>query len=107
MNLEQLKPNAIARGPVFPEPVKIIAVVPMGNSVKIIAEGLDSGKVHQPVLSPEQIAALDVSPDTKPYDGDSERFRLGIESIRLGLAYEYDPYFGLSIARVDSLPHQI
>ncbi|BBO89900.1 helicase-related protein [Desulfosarcina ovata] len=107
MNLEQLKPNAIAYGPVFPEPVKIIAVVPMGSSVKVIAEGLDSGKVHQPVLSPEQIATLEVSPDSKPYDGDSERFRLGIESIRLGLAYEYDPYFSLSIARVDPLPHQL
>jgi len=27
--------------------------------------------------------------------------------MRLGLAYEYDPYFSLSIARVDSLPHQL
>jgi hypothetical protein len=24
----------------------------------------------------------------------------------LGLAYEYDPFFSLSIARVDPLPHQ-
>jgi hypothetical protein len=35
------------------------------------------------------------------------RFRLGIEALRLGLAYEYDPYFSLSIARVDPLPHQL
>ncbi|MBK9326638.1 MAG: DEAD/DEAH box helicase, partial [Hydrogenophilales bacterium] len=27
--------------------------------------------------------------------------------MRLGLAYEYDPYFSLSIARVDPLPHQL
>lgn len=107
MNLDQLKPNAIASGPVFPEPVKIIAVVPMGSSTKLIAEGLETGKVHQPVLSAEQIATLEISPDSKPYDGDPERFRLGIESIRLGLAYEYDPYFSLSIARVDPLPHQL
>jgi len=32
---------------------------------------------------------------------------LGIEALRLGLAYEYDPYFALSIARVDPLPHQL
>jgi SNF2 family DNA or RNA helicase len=31
----------------------------------------------------------------------------GIEAMRLGLAYEYDPYFSLSIARVDPLPHQL
>ncbi len=27
--------------------------------------------------------------------------------LRLGIAYEYDPYFSLSIARVDPLPHQL
>ncbi|VEN75478.1 RNA polymerase-associated protein RapA [Candidatus Desulfarcum epimagneticum] len=107
MDIKRLKPNAIACGPVFPEPVKVITVVPMGNSVKIIAEGLESGKVHQPVLSSDQIETLKISPDSKPYDGDSKLFRLGIESIRLGLAYEYDPYFSLSIARVDPLPHQL
>ena len=25
----------------------------------------------------------------------------------LGIAYEFDPYFGLSISRVDPLPHQL
>jgi len=34
-------------------------------------------------------------------------FRLGIEAQRLGLAYEYDPFFALSIARIDPLPHQL
>lgn len=30
-----------------------------------------------------------------------------MEAIRLGLAYEYDPFFSLSIARIDPLPHQL
>ena len=30
-----------------------------------------------------------------------------VEAARLGLAYEYDPYFSLSISRVDPLPHQL
>jgi len=34
-------------------------------------------------------------------------FRLGIEAMRLQLAFEYDPYFSLSVARVDPLPHQL
>ena len=45
--------------------------------------------------------------DKEPFDGDPQRFRLGIEALRLALAYEYDPYFSLSIARVDPLPHQL
>ena len=106
-NLAALKPGTVVRGTIFPEPVKVIASVPMGGSPKLICEGLESGKVHQPVLHPDQIDALEISPDCKPYDGDSRRFPLGIEAMRLGLAYEYDPYFSLSIARVDPLPNQL
>src|SRR5204863_9265785 len=50
---------------------------------------------------------LETSPDAEPFDGDPQKFRLGIEAMRLQLAYEYDPYFSLSIARVDPLPHQL
>jgi superfamily II DNA or RNA helicase len=50
---------------------------------------------------------LTVSADREPFDGDARMFRLGIEAHRLGLAYEYDPFFSLSIARVDPLPHQL
>ena len=33
--------------------------------------------------------------------------RLGLEAHALGIAHEFDPYFGLSISRVDPLPHQL
>jgi len=49
----------------------------------------------------------DLKPESEPFDGESLHFKLGIEAARLGLAYEYDPYFSLSIARVDPLPHQL
>ena len=102
-----LKPGLIVRGSVLPEPVKVITIVPMGDSLKLVGEGMTSGKVHQPILTPEQIQALEASPEKQPFDGDAARFRLGVEAMRLGLAYEYDPYFSLSIARVDPLPHQL
>src|SRR3989442_14077152 len=102
-----LKPNSVVRGPIPPEPVKVISVIQLGDSVKLIGEGLTTGKVHQPILTAEQIATLEISPEKRPFDGDPSRFRLGIEAMRLGLAYEYDPYFSLSIARVDPLPHQL
>ena len=102
-----LKPNYIVRGAIFPEPVRVITTVPMGDNIKLVGEGLTTGRVHQPILTPEQIAALEISPDQQPFDGDAVKFRLGIEALRLGMAYEYDPYFSLSIARVDPLPHQL
>ena len=79
----------------------------MGASFKVIATGLRTNQTYQPVLDLAQIAMLEVNPETEPFDGDARKFRLGIEAMRLGLAYEYDPYFSLSIARVDPLPHQL
>jgi superfamily II DNA or RNA helicase len=107
MQVEQLKPDAIVRGPLFPEPVQVLVVIPMGQSVKLVGKGMNSAQVYEPILGPEQLAKLEASPEREPYDGDALRFRLGVEAMRLGLAYEYDPYFSLSIARVDPLPHQL
>jgi SNF2 family DNA or RNA helicase len=79
----------------------------MGDSVKLIGKGLKSQKVYEPILNVEQLAKLEATPEKEPFDGDAAKFRLGVEALRLGLAYEYDPYFSLSIARVDPLPHQL
>jgi superfamily II DNA or RNA helicase len=105
--LENLQQNAIVSGKLFPESVQIIATVPMGNSVKLYAKGLQSGRVYEPILTLDQIQELEITPDREPFDGDSLKFRLGVEALRWGLAYEYDPYFSLAVARVDPLPHQL
>lgn len=107
MLVEQLKPNIIVRGSIFPEPVQVIVAIPMGASVKLVGKGLSTNQVHELVLNSEQLSNLEASPEREPFDGDPLRFRLGVEAYRLGLAYEYDPYFSLSIARVDPLPHQL
>ena len=107
MNIDQLKPNLVIRGALFPEPVQVITTILLGKSVKVIGQGLQTNQVYQSILTPEQLSFLEASPETEPFDGDAKKFRLGVEALRLGLAYEYDPYFSLSIARVDPLPHQL
>jgi superfamily II DNA or RNA helicase len=102
-----IQPDAILRGPVFSEPVKVISVKAVGTSLKIIGRGVVTGKTHDPILSAKQIELLQVSPPQGLFDGDGLKFKLGVEALRIGLAYEYDPYFSLSIARVDPLPHQL
>lgn len=106
-NKPALKQNSILKSSLFPEPILILLVSELGSSVKIIGKGIRTGQVHERILTEDQLQTIDVSPDRPPYDGDALRFRLGIEAMRLGLAYEYDPYFTLSIARVDPLPHQL
>ena len=41
------------------------------------------------------------------FNGDAERFKLEQKLLDLALAYEYDPYFSLSVAKVDPVPHQL
>src|SRR3972149_5219274 len=107
MLAHELKPNVIVRGPLFPEPVQVLVVVPMGTSVKLVGKGLTTGKVHEPILNADQLVQLICTAEKEPFDGDPMQFRLGIEALRLALAYEYDPYFSLSIARVYTLSHQL
>src|SRR5215216_1303404 len=101
MDARELKPGIIVRGPVFPEPVELLIVTPLGEVLKIVGAGRKTGQVHQRVLSIDQLQLLNATPEREPFDGDPARFRLGVEAARLGLAYEYDPYFSLSISRVD------
>ena len=105
--LSGLRVGAIAQAPFWPEPLEVLSIVDLGDSKKLICRGLRSGLVHDPVLAPEQLRLVSFSGLVQPLDGDPSRFRLGVEGLRLGLAYEYDPFFSLSIARVDPLPHQL
>ena len=106
MNGADLKPGVIIRGPMLPEPVEVLVVAPVGDSIKVTGAGQKTGQVHQRLLTAGQLALLEAM-GQEAFDGDPLHFKLGIEAARLGLAYEYDPYFSLSIARVDPLPHQL
>ncbi|OQB28659.1 MAG: ATP-dependent helicase HepA [Euryarchaeota archaeon ADurb.Bin190] len=90
----------------FPESVMVIKADMMGDCIRLFGEGQKTRQVYGPVLSQQQLAELEIL-SAETYDGDAEKFRLGIEAMRLAIAYEYDPYFSLSIARVDPLPHQL
>ena len=102
-----IQPGVILEGAVFPEPIRVVLVQSIGVNLKVGGQGLRTRQYHERLLSLDQVYSLKVIPAEAPFDGDALRFRLGIEAARLGLAYEYDPYFSLSIARVDPLPHQL
>ena len=107
MTPDQLKADVVIRGTLFPEAVQVITTQPMGDSIKLIGTGVDTNRTYQHILDDGQIAQLEMNPETEPFDGNPRKFRLAIEAMRLGIAYEHDPYFSLSIARVDPLPHQL
>jgi hypothetical protein len=55
----------------------------------------------------EDIGRLTIIDARYSFDGDGRLLRLALQAYALGIAYEFDPYFGLSISRVDLLPHQL
>lgn len=107
MQIDSIQPNTILKSSFFPEPVQVITVIPMGESIKLIGKGLQSQKVYEPILNPQQLTKLQIISEQESFNGDPLKFRLGVEAQRWGLAHEYDPYFSLAIARVDPLPHQL
>ena len=56
MKTPAIHPGSIVRGPTLPEPIEVLATIPMGDSLKVIGRGMQSGMTHDPVLSPEQLA---------------------------------------------------
>ena len=69
--IDKLKPNVILRGPIFPELVQVVMVAPMGEVIKLIGEGLTTGKLYDPILSSRQLATLEITPEEETFDGPS------------------------------------
>ena len=69
--------------------------------------GTQTERFRKVSLSADDIAKLTVTGSSLSYDADGRLLRLGLDAHALGIAHEFDPYFGLSISRVDPLPHQL
>ncbi|MDQ3774057.1 MAG: SNF2-related protein [Pseudomonadota bacterium] len=69
--------------------------------------GTQSERFRKVTLTAEDIGRLTIIDARYSFDGDGRLLRLGLQAYALGIAYEFDPYFGLSISRVDPLPHQL
>ena len=92
----------------FNEPMLVETVRPNGTGVWVAGlVGRQSERFRRVTLTEDDIAGLTISDSALSYDGDGRLLRLGLQAYALGIAYEFEPYFGLSISRVDPLPHQL
>src|SRR5689334_14130549 len=69
--------------------------------------GTQSERFRKVTLTAEELKHLTIVDGRRSFDGDGRLLRLGLQAYALGIAYEFDPYFGLSISRVDPLPQQL
>jgi superfamily II DNA or RNA helicase len=103
-----VEPGQLLTGPLFNEPMRVETVQPNGPAGWVVGlVGVQSERFRKVTLTAADLATLTVLHPQHSFDGDGRLLRLGIQAYALGIAYEFDPYFGLSISRVDPLPHQL
>jgi superfamily II DNA or RNA helicase len=88
--------------------MRVVTVRDEGNGIWTLGlVGKNSERFVSATLSEAELASLRIVSSIPSFDGDGAVLRLGLQAYQLGIAYEFDPYFGLSISRVDPLPHQL
>jgi len=108
MSDSPIREGQILTGPLFSEPVRVETVAPNGPGAWTLGVvGTQTERFRRVSLTRDQLAMLTILSPAASFDGDGRLLRLGLQAYALGIAYEFDPYFGLSISRVDPLPHQL
>ena len=103
-----IREGQVLTGPLFNEPMRVETVRSNGpDSVEAGLVGQQTERFRRVTLTSTDLANLSIADATWPYDGDGSLLKLGLQAYSLGIAHEFDPYFGLSISRVDPLPHQL
>jgi len=104
----QLREGCVIVGSLFNEPMRVETVRVGGDGTWTVGlVGTRSERFRKVTLTDSDISTLTILDSAFSYDGDGRLLRLGLQAYSLGIAYEFDPYFGLSISRVDPLPHQL
>lgn len=98
----------VLRGPQFNEPMRVETAREIGRETWAVGlVGLRSERFRNVTLTARDLESLTLLDNLSTFAGDGQHLRLGLQAFALGIAYEFDPYFGLSISRVDPLPHQL
>ena len=103
-----VREGQVLTGPLFNESMQVVTVNPSGADAWVVGlVGQQSELFRRVTLGPDEVSCLTIADTALSYDGDGRLLRLGLQAYALGIAHEFDPYFGLSISRVDPLPHQL
>jgi len=103
-----LREDLILQGPLFNESMRIVTIRQNGpDSWELGLVGLQTERYRPVTLTSAQLQTVSITDSIPSYAGDGHLFKLGLQAYALGIAHEFDPYFGLSVSRVDPLPHQL
>ncbi|MEW6337805.1 MAG: helicase-related protein [Acidobacteriota bacterium] len=88
--------------------MKVVLVHPQAGGVwQLGVVGTRTERFRSVTLREADLGKIAITEQLACFDGDGHLLRLALTAYSLGIAYEFDPYFGLSMSRVDPLPHQL
>lgn len=101
--------GTVISGPQFAEPMRVVGNPAKSDSFVVVdLVGTRTNTFRGGVtLTKQDLNAIQIERKELLFGGKPRLFKLGLEALRISLAQEFDPYFGLSISRVDPLPHQL
>lgn len=103
-----LAEGQVVTGTLFSEPMRVETIRESGPGTWVVGLcGISTERFRRVTLTAADLQQLQIQRPQFSYDGDGQVLRIGLQAYSLGIAYEFDPYFGLSISRVDPLPHQL
>src|SRR6266571_1030592 len=109
IEVSTVREGDVLEGDLWPEPIVVIAVKLIGDLIQIESRGVGTRRAYSDLLPRQELEQrVHVTrPTGARFSGDPVKFRLGIEALRIRLAYEFDPHFAVSVSQIDALPHQL
>jgi superfamily II DNA or RNA helicase len=108
--IEELGPGVRITAPWLPGTCIVRVAVQIQNSYLLVVMDDDTNREITREIDGEKLSEVHIlgtGDDDENVSGNPDMFRLAIEAMRLGFAHSYDPFFALSVSRVDPLPHQL
>jgi hypothetical protein len=103
-----IQTGQVITGSLFNEPMRVETIQATSEDVWMVGlVGLQTERFRRVSLTRKDFENLKVVETQLTFQGDGKLLNLGLQAYALGISYEFDPYFGLSISKVDPLPHQL
>ena len=109
ISANDLADGVVLNGSQFSEPMRVIGNPTVGDGfVFVNLVGTRSKTFRGGVtLTKADLRSIEIERPEAQFGAKPRLVKLALEALRISLAQEYDPFFGLSISRVDPLPHQL
>jgi hypothetical protein len=104
----ELRQGQVVTGRLFNGPMRVESISHTDDGTwRVGLVGAQTEKFRSVSLSAADLSELVVLESCPSFEREGHLLRLGLQAYSLDIAFEFDSFFGLSVSRVDPLPHQL